>query len=115
MPIPEYCAYAFIIDRDHTSDVVREHTGLKGYEGVMRGRSPSKDDRDRLAVRLRRNDGIEMFRLYDDDDELYYEGRLVRDDEDDDDVLFAPLDWAMDDSGCTRIDYLSESGDWETL
>lgn len=116
MPIPEYCAYAFIIDRDHIGDVVHERTGLKGYEGMMRGRCPSKDDRDHLAVRLRRDDGTHRFRLYDDGDELYYEGRIVREDEDDDEVLFAPLDWAMDDSGCTRIDYLNaDTGQWETL
>ena len=52
------------------------------------------------------------FRLYDDDGELYYEGRS---DDRNSDAAFAPLDWAMADSGCTRIDYLQDNGKWETL
>lgn len=34
------------------------------------------------------------FKLYDDDGELYYEGRASEED-------FAPLDWAMAYAGCT--------------
>ena len=41
------------------------------------------------------------FKLYDDDDELYYEGYFY------DDEYCEPqmdlLDWAMNDSGCTKI------------
>lgn len=48
------------------------------------------------------------FRLYDDDDVLYYEGQA--DDED-----FGPLNWAMADVGCTRIDYRQPDGSWATL
>jgi hypothetical protein len=47
------------------------------------------------------------FKIYDDDDELYYEGRSSR-------IDFEPLDWAMWDAGATRIDYL-ENGKWVTL
>ena len=50
------------------------------------------------------------FRLYDDDDILYYEGYS------NDDNSFLPLEWAMYDSGCTRIDYLNpKTNKYETL
>lgn len=51
------------------------------------------------------------FKLYDDDDILYYEGRS------NDQIsqsAFRPLDWSMGNAGCTRIDYLC-NGKWETL
>lgn len=50
------------------------------------------------------------FRIYDDDDILYFEGWMHEGIEDD----FAPLNWAMADSGATRID-LQENGKWVTL
>ena len=53
--------------------------------------------------------------LYDDDDELYYEGYYVNS-EDDFEGEFEPLDWAMNNAGCTRIDYRNgETGKMETL
>ncbi|MCY1547556.1 hypothetical protein D9M68_836230 [compost metagenome] len=52
------------------------------------------------------------FRLYDDDDNLCYEGwSSDRESE----LAFQPLDWAMADAGCTRIDYRQDNGTWETL
>lgn len=64
------------------------------------------------TVEQYKDDGFNKeFRLYDDDDILYYSGLLFEDAEDE----FEPLDWAMNDSGCTRIDYLNEEGEWETL
>lgn len=53
-----------------------------------------------------------QFRLYDDDGELYYEGRC---NDRESEKAFFPLDWASFDSGCTRIDYLQDNGKWETL
>jgi hypothetical protein len=41
----------------------------------------------------------QYFKLYDDDDILYYSGYLHEKVEDE----FAPLDWGMYDSGCTSI------------
>lgn len=51
------------------------------------------------------------FRLYDDDGELYYEGRFLMTD---DHTGFEPLDWAMANDGCTEIK-LFENGKWATL
>jgi hypothetical protein len=54
----------------------------------------------------------EYFKLYDDDDILYYSGYYnmeVIDEE------FDILDWAMADSGCTRIDLRNAQGQMETL
>ena len=47
------------------------------------------------------------FKLYDDDDILYYEG-IASEPE------FDPLDWGMNYAGCTRVDFL-EDGLWKTL
>jgi hypothetical protein len=52
------------------------------------------------------------FRLYDDDGNLYYEGRS--DDRDSEDA-FHPLDYGESDAGCVRIDYKQDDGTWETL
>lgn len=53
------------------------------------------------------------FRLYDDDDNLYFEGSS---DDRDSEAGFDPLDdYGMPDSGCTYIQYLQDDGSWETL
>jgi hypothetical protein len=49
---------------------------------------------------------IVPFRLYDDDDELYYEGEVT-----DDRALEELMSWAMQDSGCTRLD-VKRGGVW---
>lgn len=48
------------------------------------------------------------FRLYDDDGELYFEGWSNND------SSFAPLNWALNNYGCTEIKYLNK-GRWSTL
>lgn len=50
------------------------------------------------------------FKLYDYDNILYYEGVSTSE-------SFAPLDWAMNDSGCTIIKYKQKgaNGKWEIL
>ena len=56
------------------------------------------------------------FRLFDDDGELYYEGLCKDLDDQDADSAFAPLDWAMNDVGCTRMDYRKKGETaWQTL
>ncbi len=64
--------------------------------------------------KLQRGDG-HMFLMYDDDDELYFEGLLLGDPTSH--QGFSPLDdFGMPDSGCTRIDYYNaETKEWETL
>lgn len=52
------------------------------------------------------------FRLYGDDGDLIVSG--VSSDRDSEEA-FEPLDFAMDAYGCTRIDYLQDDGEWETL
>jgi len=57
-----------------------------------------------------------QFRLYDDDGELYYEGLCKDLDDVDGDQAFEPLDWAMNDVGCTRMDYRKKGAvKWQTL
>ena len=55
------------------------------------------------------------FKLYDDDGELYYSGLFYGDPSTE--AAFAPLDWAMADSGCTSIKYKQKgkNGKWEVL
>jgi hypothetical protein len=53
------------------------------------------------------------FKLYDDDDILYYSGYLHEDIEGEDE--FIPLDWGMMDSGCTRLDYRNPDGTYSTI
>lgn len=69
---------------------------------------------DLARLKLERGEG-HMFLMYDDDDELYYEGLMLGDK--DGMQGFAPLDdFGMPDSGCTRIDYYNtETKEWETL
>ena len=54
------------------------------------------------------------FRLYDEDNNLYYRGRYYGTGDG-----FAPLDWAMGEAGCTRIDLYEKRPDgtwkWSTL
>jgi hypothetical protein len=52
--------------------------------------------------------------MFDDDQELYYEGILIGDSEDETEG-FSPLDnYGSGGAGCTRIDYYRD-GTWETL
>lgn len=65
-------------------------------------------------------DHIELFRMYDDDDILYYEGTLCFDNQEEDrnpEVWFAPLDdYGMPNDGCTRIRILNTvTGKWDLV
>lgn len=53
-----------------------------------------------------------QFRLYDDDGNLCFSG--ISTDRDSEEA-FEPLDFAEGAYGCTRIDYLQDDGEWETL
>lgn len=56
------------------------------------------------------------FRLLDDDQMVYYSGRCDNPGNFDESEAFAPLDWAMDDAGCTEMQYRAGTDHaWETL
>lgn len=56
------------------------------------------------------------FRLYDDDNVLYYEGRCADITQVPEEQAFAPQDWAMNDSGCTSTKFRKVGAtDWEYL
>lgn len=81
---------AFIITKDYINDGKFE--GLKSTD--------KQELLDKCTI---------PFRLYDDDDELYYEGLGS------DSSSFQPLDlFGMPNDGCTRLDYF-ENNKWETL
>jgi hypothetical protein len=54
----------------------------------------------------------EFFQLYDDDDVLYYSGYYDMEFIDEELEI---LDWAMADSGCTRMDVRGVNGKMETI
>lgn len=100
--------YAWIITRDCDPDTsAPEGTNLNatGLTGPRRAT-------DEQCAKLRAGEGVQ-FRMYDDDDVLMYEGRLLGDNTSEDG--FGPLDdFGTPNAGATRIDYLC--GDvWETL
>lgn len=74
------------------------------------------DERAHLFGRFKLHEGreklIHRFRLYDDDGVLYFSGLSS---DKDSEKAFAPLDYCMDSYGCTRIDYLQDNDNWETL
>jgi hypothetical protein len=56
------------------------------------------------------------FRLYDDDNVLYYEGRCGDITNVGEEEAFAPQDWAMNDAGCTSTQYRKVGASkWEDL
>lgn len=97
-------AYAFIIDRDHISKDEPEFN----QTGKIRGTRGAREEG--LVDKLKNGEGVK-FRLYDDDGELYYEGRYVGPD---DETIFGPQDWAMGYAGVTRTK-LFEKGRWNVL
>lgn len=92
--------YAWIIDEDHLDG---EGTGTTG----------PRDAPAELLTKLTGTSEGDKFRMYDDDEELYYSGRLLGDDP----SLFEPLDdYGTPNAGCTEIRYRNdEKGVWETL
>lgn len=103
--------YAWVIDRDHLDG------DAKGTTGPSTAPQP-------LLDALTKGEGV-RFRMYDDDGELYYTGRIValHDDgtrqtaKDCGDEFFGPLtDFGGPGAGCTYIQYRNtESKEWETL
>lgn len=96
--------YAFRIHRDH-------------YEGEDTEVIGPRDADDGLVAALREGSG-RLFRLYDDDQELIYEGRYIDTGPDDElgEEAFGPLDdYGMPNFGCTEIRYREDNGRFVTL
>lgn len=119
--------YAWVILRDHICESLPGHLDPSLQEDCigMCGKRPMSEcsatvtgprgiTPDMIALAT---DTGRWFRMYDDDDLIYYTGRLwinpSRSGEVDE---FEPLDdFGRPNAGCTRIDYRTDSGKWETL
>lgn len=89
-----------------------DHIDSNKAVGVCGGASISQEQFDLL--REGQSQDITLFRLYDDDDILYYEGRMVIGDEGNG---FEPLDdFGEPNAGCTRVDLFNDvKREWELL
>lgn len=96
--------YCWIIDVDHIAEPDTPRGTLQNAVGLMGG----IDSDPELIV----NEPTEKFRMYDDDDNLYYEGRIAGDYEG-----FEPLDdFGMPNAGAVSIKYPNrDTGEWEEL
>lgn len=98
--------YGWIIDIDHLAieyPTFGDETGTMGPINIS----------DEITALLNKGEGI-PFRMYDDDGELYYSGRIIV--PDDDDLRFRPLsDFGEPNAGCTEIRYQNSEDNWETL
>lgn len=101
----KYASYGWIIDTDHID------TGHSN--GVMGPR----DIAPNIELRLEKDKKCgSWFRMYDDDGELYYSGRIIIADYADGEAAFAPLDdFGTPNAGCTEIRYLDDAGKWARL
>lgn len=94
--------YAWIIDVDHIEPEKRRVEPVIGPAAVS----------DSFVALLKAGAG-RKFRMYDDDGELYYEGRILT--QSDGDELFGPLeDYGTPNAGATEIRYL-HGREWRTL
>lgn len=97
--------YGFIVKRDHLDDTDIEVIG------------PSNID-PTVEERLLKGEG-RCFKIYDDDQELYFSGRCIDLEADGDSLSegsFGPLwDYGTPDSGATEIRYRMDNGTWQQL
>lgn len=103
-------SYGWIIDKDYIADETADQGTLLNAKGLC---GPSDIPAFVLAD-LRHGSG-DAFRLYDDDGELYYQGRFI--DADDDWTLeYQPLyDFGEPNAGCTMIKYKQADGSWKLI
>src|SRR5258708_20649517 len=101
--------YAWIITKDLISDEGESEVGKWGPGGKFGHKATPAQVEEAKA------NGRE-FRMYDNDDVLYYEGRIWTIGADVGSELdFAPLeDFGTPNAGCTEIRYKTDNG-WETL
>jgi hypothetical protein len=104
--------YGWIITEDKLTEIEGKTATIifgKSKIGVM-GPSTISDE---TKAKLLAGEGSK-FRMKDDDNNVYYVGRLVGDA--DSEEGFSPLDdFGTPDAGCTSIEYLKDNGKWEVL
>ena len=108
----------WIITVDHINEAPPTHANRKfGTKRDWRESYKTADDQGKAMMLAQfKANMTDEFRLYDGDDNLYYEGLCLDLDDQDSDSAFAPLDWAAADSGCTRMDYRKkDTTEWKTL
>lgn len=101
--------YGWIIDTDHLSIEYQDSiddTGTAGPSNIT----------DEITNGLNKGAGI-PFKIYDDDGELYYSGRIiVPKGEEDGEMMFRPLsDFGEPNAGATEIRYEDDKGEWKAL
>ena len=105
--------YAWMITKDHITREGSNAAGLVGPSGTTIEAIKALNAISVIAIEeLPLN--CEAFRMYDDDNTLYYEGLIIGDRDTDG---FEPLDdYGEPGAGCTRIDYWSQTDKrWEIL
>lgn len=101
--------YAWIITTDH----LFSDEGLPALQDEA-GTTGPRDAPAGLLARLAGGEG-RTFRMYDDDGELYYTGRILTGDVPGSEDDFGPLaDFGTPNAGCTEIRYRA-GGRWVTL
>ena len=99
--------YAWIITKDHlwTRGKLPTYDNEAGVTGPRGIRMTKKQ--------ILKHPQKKVFKMYDDDDELYYTGQIAGDDF----TGLEPLDdFGMPNAGCTGIKYKNETtGKWEYL
>lgn len=103
----------WIITKDHITDGAEKAPSNLNAVGLVGSSEIDPED----VVRLTAGEG-EPFRMFDDDGNLYYEGRFLegKDTEDLEAAEFQPLDnFGTPNAGCTYIEYKDASGVWKML
>lgn len=109
--------YAWIIDKDYLAEPNAEPGSLAYNAATVTGPSDAPEELIDLLKRSEKRG--KPFRMYDDDGELYYRGRVIAQDghELDERTEFGPLDdFGRGNAGCTDIRYWDNSSKkWKSL
>lgn len=117
---------AFLITRDHLAEQEpADEVGAAGTNLNAVGVTGPRDATEAEVAQLKAGLG-RTFRMFDDDSELYYEGRWIEGAERMERGLFGifmvesdelePLDcFGTPNAGCTYIEYQNANGEWEAI